>query len=41
MTQRLWVQLGKSFLAIFVQQVLLVLTTPPKFCDLFCCHPKM
>jgi hypothetical protein len=41
MTLRLWVQLGKSFLAIFVQQVLLVLTTPPKFFARSYCHPKM
>jgi hypothetical protein len=41
MTQRLWVQLGKSFLAIFVQPVLLVSTTLPKFCARSYYHPKM
>jgi hypothetical protein len=41
MTLRLWAQRGKSFLAIFVRQVLLVLTTPPKFFARSYCHPKM
>jgi hypothetical protein len=41
MTQRLSVQRGKSFLAIFVQQVLLVSTTPPKYYDHCCCPQKM